>query len=424
MKSIALIVAVSLICSGSFFAQSKYTCEEHYTIFNSALVNKDYLLAKMHWHALVSRNCDEILKQREKITSNGGIMLQRIIDRVSGAEKNRLIDSLIWNQKLRLNLFQTPEEKESLGLLYRKYTKQKDSTLKYLNQSFGLLREHSKPASLHYYYFYSIDVWQQKSLSDQEMFLRFRGVRNTVRKNQSKSSDDQIQKLLERVNISVGTQLGCEFIHRSYHEQLNQNPLDTVLVDEIIEVLESSGCSKVSELVPFYLELKLKRLQKNPAAVDYLQLSDAFRAAGDNNKADSLFKESLKRAVKGSEEQQLLYHRSLQYFKYEFADQWVLDIPDDGRAWLNKARKLVLLVNDVRVDPDLTIRRLVYSRAMDYCEHAIKVDPSVQQEAKDLIEEFTKHLPMCSELFQRGKTKGDTINLKLVGEVKIRCNTN
>ena len=88
---------------------------------------------------------------------------------------------------------------------------------------------------------------------------------------------------------------------------------------------------------------------------------------------------------------------------------------------MNKAVQTAKQVSNTSLDPNLTMRKLAYAKAIEHCEKAKSLDSGVSSRATKMIDQYKSLLPSCNELFQMGHAKGDVVNLGSLGAITIMC---
>ena len=67
---------------------------------------------------------------------------------------------------------------------------------------------------------------------------------------------------------------------------------------------------------------------------------------------------------------------------------WMSDFPNAGEPWLNKAVQTAKQVSNTSLDPNLTMRKLAYAKAIEYCEKAKLLDSSISSRATKMIDQY------------------------------------
>jgi tetratricopeptide (TPR) repeat protein len=419
-----------LLCAGTY-SQKKHNCSDAFIIFNDALGDRDYLRAYSVWHTLLDGDCDVKVQDKPTIISNGAIVIKHLIGLANEEKKPILIDSLVFNYKKGIELLGgKPKLTEGLGIVFAKYKEDSKGAYGLLNESIDSLGIWSKTSSIQYYFIAVQKLGQQNKLTKQEMaeqYLRLKELCQKVSQTQELSSAkkanwDQICSWLSTVGDKW---LNGKSILNIYGPQIDSNPQNLELLKRTLDLLDKQNVklSEDEELVNFYLKVLEYYISIAPTANadSYFQLSRLEFTKGKKDQA----KESLNKAYKLSGQNEEVKHDIVvfgaTYLSDKWYPKWEKDFPNDGLPILHRAKEMAEQVKNKAIDPNLTIRRLAYCKAIEICEKAKSKDPSVVSYANELINSFSLQIPSCGDIFHLPISRGEVVKLPVIGAVTVCC---
>ncbi|MBL4704199.1 MAG: hypothetical protein JKY54_06745 [Flavobacteriales bacterium] len=408
-----IIASLLLLISYNSFAQAEYSCKDAYTIFNASLVEKDYERAYQYWQRLVDGSCDELIKEKRKVIVNGGLVIKKLIKGAEADRKQNLVDSLIFNYKKGIELLgREMGFVESLGLGYAKYNNDPLKVKELLKESISGLKDKSKSSAVQYYFVAIQKLKIQKKITHKEAVEEYLWLKGIY-------PNPNVAHILDKVGT---TWLDCETLELIYGRQLEETADDVELLKKVLKLLEDKNCQEGNEKAAnFYLSVLNKLLILEPSAIGLF--SKAKYELSINKKSDA--KGTMQKAYELSDDSsgiklEIIKFGAL-YIHPKWYDVWNRDFPNDGNPWIYKAREMAKQVNNLKVDPNLTIRRLAYCKAIEYLEKAKRLTPGISNKVDEIIKSYEEQRPSCTELFQLGISVGESKVLPVIGTVIVCC---
>jgi len=408
----------------------EYNCDEAYIIFNDGLRSKDYDRAYEFWQILVSGNCDDKLKEKMTITTNGGAVVGKMVKAAATPEQKKLrMDSLYFNYTKGIEIHgRVPKLVEAFGSTYARYeskTKTQE-THDLLKESITALQEKSKAKSVQYYFTACFYLYNAKKMDKGGMIENYLWLSELCEK--VAASTDLTDKAKGKWN-SVATWLpeigdkflNCQAITETYKPKVDADPTNLELLKKVFALLDKKKCETQDVSVDFYLELLTKMLAIEPSAEGYYGLANLQLAKEKKNEACESAQKAYDLCVDNDELKRKIIKVGVNCASSKWYGVWGKDFPKDGEPWLIKASKAANQVSNTSLDPNLTKRKLAYSKAIELAEKAKSLDPSVKGKADKMIAQYRDRLPACDELFQLGISKGDKITLGSLGSVTVDC---
>jgi tetratricopeptide (TPR) repeat protein len=409
----------------------EYNCDEAYIIFNDGLRSKDYERAYEFWQILVNGTCDAKLKEKMTIITNGGAVVGKMVKTAATPEQKKLrMDSLYFNYTKGIEVHgRVPELVEAFGSTYARYeskTKTQE-THDLLKESITALQEKSKAKSIQYYFTACFYLFNEKKMDKGGMIENYLWLMELCEK--AAISKELTEKSTGKWN-SIATWLpeigdkflNCQAITETYKPKVEEDPTNMELLKKVFELLDRKKCENQDVSVEFYLDVLTKMLAIEPTAEGYFGLANLHYAKGDKSKAGEFAQKAYDLAGDNVELKRKIIKIGVNCSQSKWYPIWASDFPKDGEPWLDKASDAANQVSNTKLDPNLTMRKLAYSRAIDLAKKAKSLDPSVTGKADSMIAQYRERLPACDELFQLGISNGDKVTLGSLGTVTVDCN--
>jgi tetratricopeptide (TPR) repeat protein len=429
MKTKIILLTIGLLGFGQVLNAQDYNCDEAYIILNDALKSKDYPRAYQFWQFLVAGTCDEKIKEKSTIITNGGAVIGKMIKASEGDQQAARLDSLYFNYQKGIDVLgRVPKVVESFGGAYARYEAKgrAQETHDLLNESIEALQFKSKSSSVRYYYTSCFYLYQDKKIDKAAMvneYLRLDPICDQAMASPevSEKAKGQWQSTKEFLLSIAKNFLTCEVITEVYQPRIEADPENNDLLKEAFKLLDDAKCEKTDATVDFYLSVLDKLLGNEPSAEGYYGMANLQFAKGKKSEASATAEKAYTLAQDDELKRKIILV-GVNCASSKWYGVWMTDFPSDGEPWLNKAAKVAKQVTNTALDANLTKRKLVYAKAIEYCNKAKSLDSSVASKASKMIEGYKSNLPACDELFQLSISKGDVIKLGSLGSVTVMCN--
>lgn len=218
--------------------------------------------------------------------------------------------------------------------------------------------------------------------------------------------------LLARDNVDQVFQASgaadCEALISIYTPKFDQISTNIEDLKKMIRMLDRQGC----DASPLYGKASEKLYQLEPSAEAAYNMARMFVKADQHEKAEDYYKQAIE-----LEKDPL----NLSKYYYEVATLNFSDSPQTARTYLKKSidnnpnnGKSYLLLGDIYAHNSKSYgendfeRSMVFLVAVDYFTKAKKVDPTVEADANERINTYTKYFPMKEDIFFNGLTVGQS----------------
>jgi tetratricopeptide (TPR) repeat protein len=424
MKTRIIILTLCMIGIGHNVKAQEYNCDEAYIIFNDGLRSKDYPRAYQFWQMLTGGLCDSKITEKPTIITNGGAVLGKMIKDSEGDQQAARKDSLYFNYEKGIEILGRDSKIiEAYGMACARYDAKgkAQKTHDLLNESIETLQEKSKSASVRYYYASCFYLYQQKVVGKSVMveeYLRLKAICETAISSGSK--DTKWVKVKDFLLMRAKGFLTCDVITEIYKEKVNADPTNQALLQEAFKLLDDAKCEKEEVSIDFYLDVLEKSIALEPTAEGYYGLAKLQYAKDKKSEACGTIKKAYDLCVDCDIKLDII-KVGVACAPSKWYSVWMKDFPNAGDPWLNKAVQTAKQVSNSSVHPNLTMRKLAYAKAIEYCEKAKSLDTGVSARATKMIDQYNSLLPDCNELFQMDVSKGDKVNLGTLGDVTVMC---
>lgn len=427
MKTRVILLMLGLIGVGQVVKAQEYNCDDSYIILNDALKTRDYNRAYQFWQILVSGSCDDKIKEKPAIITNGGAIVGKMMKGVQGDQLKTRRDSLYYNYQKGIEVLgREPKFVEAFGASYARYeAKEKTQEIHdLLNESIEALQEKSKPSSIRYYYTACFNLYQAQKMDKAAMvteYLRLdpicdKAIASPDVKEKTRGRWESTKEFLMSVAKSF---LTCEVITEIYQPRIEADPANQELLKEAFNLLDGARCEQKESSVEFYLSVLDKMLAIEPSAEGYYGKGKLEFATDKKSEANESFTKAYELCNDCDIKLDII--KAGTNCSSSWYDIWMKEDPTAGDPWLNKASQTAKQVTNTSLDPNLTMRKLAYAKAIEYCEKAKSIDSGVASRADRMIAGYKSNLPACDELFQLGISKGDAVKLGSLGSVTVMC---
>lgn len=409
---------------GQLVKAQEYNCDEAYIIYNDALRSKDYPRAYQFWQMLTGGLCDSKIVEKPTIITNGGAVLGKMIKASEGEQQAARKDSLYFNYEKGLEILgRDVRVIQAYGTACARYDAKKKAQKTYdlLNESIEALKEKAQSSSVRYFYAACFYLRQSNVLNDAAMvdeYLRLKKICETAMNSDTK--DTKWGQVKDFISLRAKSFLTCDVITKIYSEKVNADPTNQALLQEAFKLLDDAKCEKQEVSVDFYLSVLEKSIALEPTAEGYYGLAKLQYAKDKRTDACESIKKAYDLCI-NCEIKLDLIKVGVACAPGKWYPVWMKEFPNAGDPWLNKAVQTAKQVSNNSVHPNLTMRKLAYAKAIEYCEKAKALDAGVSARATKMIGQYKALLPDCNELFQMDVSKGDIVKLGTLGSVTVMC---
>lgn len=229
-------------------------------------------------------------------------------------------------------------------------------------------------------------------------------------KESSKKNLTQIRENLVAIFINSGV-ADCESLQNIYGPQVEANQNDSTFLKKAINVLKMMKCTE-SEA---YFQASYYMYKINPTADAAVGCAYQAYKKGDYDTAVKYFDEALELETDNTKKAEMAYAAAAAMFG---AKSWskVKSYCYKSLSYNeNYGNAYILLAQAYGSSPrwsdEPALNRCTYYVVLDKLQRAKSVDPSVTDQANELIKTYSAHLPETKDLFMLGYKTGDRVTV-------------
>ncbi len=229
-------------------------------------------------------------------------------------------------------------------------------------------------------------------------------------KESTKKSMTQIRENLVAIFINSGV-ADCESLQNIYGPQVEANKSDSTFLKKAINVLKMMKCTESDA----YFQASYYMYMINPTADAAVGCAYQAYKKGDYDTSVKYFEEALNLETDNAKKAEMAYAAAGAMFgakKYSQVKSYCYKAlefnPEYGNAYLLLAQAYG---SNPRWSDEGALNRCTYYVVLDKLQRAKSVDPSLADQANELIRTYSAHLPESQDLFMLGYKKGDRITI-------------
>ena len=426
---IKTLVAVLLLSGGVTSVLAQEDCNKNSSISHEAVRANNFKDAYLPWKEVL-KDCPTL----RYYTYTDGIkiltsFLNDIKDRNS-ADYKKYFDELMEVFDLRIkytpdfmHLKGTPSVGDVLGnkaINYIAYAPNIDVNQAYtwLKESLETEKGGSKGPILHYFLDMSLNKLKadpnhkeqfiQDYLTDSEYADAAIAAEDDAKK---KAALQQVKDNLVAMFINSGT-ADCESLQGIYGPKIEANQSDSTYLKKAISILKMMKCTE-SEA---YFQASYYMYKINPTADAAVGCGYQAYKKGDYDTAVKYFDEAINLETDNAKKAEMAYAAAAAMFG---AKKW-----SQVRSYCYKAlgfnenfgNAYILLAQAYGSNPrwsdEPALNKCTYYVVLDKLQRAKSVDPSVADQANELIRTYSAHVPEIKDLFMLGYKAGDRITVE------------
>ena len=370
------------------------------------------------------------------------------IENAEGAEKEQYIEELISLWEERLELF---PEKTSKGKIYSdiaqlKYDNKlgsKEELYNAFDKAYTEDRDNfTSPKSLYAYFDLMVEMQDAGDKELQDVFDSYDKVLEKIEEEENKAAErlapmlkkqeegEEISAKEKRqisnaeinlknynlvkgsINAKLGARADCDNLIPLYKKDFDEKKSDVDWLQNANARLSAKDCTED----PLFFQVSEALHKVEPSANSAYSLGQLAEADGDRAKALEYYNEAAE-LEEDPNDQARIYYRIASNYKergsYSQARNYyrrALEAkPSLGTAYLQISNMIAQSANDC--GESSFDKRAVYWLAADYAARAARVDPSIASNANETATAYRGRAPQKSDVFQKGRSTGEAIQI-------------
>jgi len=271
----------------------------------------------------------------------------------------------------------------------------------------------------------AVELYQAEKFSADkllEIYTKISGFANLQVK--ANPDDEQIARMRQDLESILGTSgaASCEKLIAMLEPAFN--PQDKDLVIRTVQLLNMNDCSD-NDL--YYMAAEAYHtLEPSPGSA--YSLGNMHLAKGDISKAVQYFREVIAHPDSPKEDKVRCHVRlAATYLRESNPNQAIANVRQALAITPNDGKYYILLANcwaAQKCGADEIAKKAMFWVAVDFCNRAKALDPSLTEEANRLIHNYSQHFPMQQDIFFHDLNEGDiyTVNCNgLTEQTRVRA---
>ena len=229
-------------------------------------------------------------------------------------------------------------------------------------------------------------------------------------KESTKKNLAKIRESIVAIFINSGV-ADCESLQKIYGPNVEDNKHDSTFLKKAINVLKMMKCTESDA----YFQASYYMYKINPTADAAVGCAYQAYKKGDYETAVKYFEEALNLETDNAKKAEMAYAAAGAMFgakRYTQVKSYCYKAlefnPEFGSAYILLAQAYG---SSPRWSDEGALNRCTYYVVLDKLQRAKSVDPSVEEQANELIRTYSAHLPESQDLFMLGYKKGDRITV-------------
>ena len=428
MRLSLVLLSILTLFSSALYSQNLYgenpdECKQRLTIMTTYYKQKAYKDAKPSFQYLLS-SCPQASKN---IYIIGSVILEEELEQATDEnQKNRLVDSLLLLQDLRVKYFSTEEAnayraKKAIYLIKHR-SSEAELAFKMLDSCFS-----TQPSDLSLYelqIFMKINNYlvRAKRRSCEELTADYFAVMSYLNGEQE---DISIEKLKGQINDYADPCLNCETLDSIAKAAFATNSDDTLWLDQQIELLKAKSCKNSKTL----LLLIEKRFETKADLKNAQLLSAIYSSNKEYVKAQQYLDQALQTNSQPAAQASLLLEKAK---IYQYQGNFIAAYQAANKSNTQQpSSKAYLLAGDAIISATSSCSSLTFGGkelfwlACDYYNQArsIAETSDEKEEISAKINRYSQYFPEQSELFLKSISEGSSYKISCVfnADTKVRA---
>ncbi len=229
-------------------------------------------------------------------------------------------------------------------------------------------------------------------------------------KESAKKNMTKVRENLVAIFINSGV-ADCESLQNIYGPQVEANQNDSTFLKKAINVLKMMKCTESDA----YFQASYYMYKINPTADAAVGCGYQAYKKGDYDSAVKYFDEAIGMETDNAKKAEMAYAAAGAMFgakKYSQVKSYCYKAlefnPEFANAYILLAQAYG---SSPRWSDEGALNRCTYYVVLDKLQRAKSIDPSVAEQANELIRTYSAHLPESQDLFMLGYKKGDRITV-------------
>lgn len=419
---LGLIISVKVLPQKGIEDGSRYghgedsiTCTRNLSLFYEYYKHENYKDAIGPWRVVYN----ECPRARDYLFAYGVTMYKSFLEATNDkALRNAYCDTIMMIHENRIKYL--GEEGKVLGfegidlLRYRR-----EDGIEFIKKGYDLLKKSidlekvkSSSAVVMTFMTASISLFINKSISNEQVINDYILASEILDEQLKKAPSPKVQEVKDVINANIreSKALTCESIVKIFSPKYEANKDKVEFLKLVAGFMNDSNCEDES----FYTTVVERLYQKEPSAEAAYNLARLFLLKRKNpEKAKSYYLEALDRSTDNELKAKLYYELGIVYNQHLKQPQEAVECANEavkiksgwGEPYILAGHAYITGKNLIGDDFQ---QQTVFWVAVDMFQRAKAADPSVSEQAGNLIKEYSAYFPSKEDLFFRSLTDGQS----------------
>lgn len=418
MTAVMMVISsISLSGQGKYGADSA-ECIKYLSYYKEYYKQKNYDDALPNWRKAYSL-CPPTANQTMLI--DGTTLMRQLIakNKNNSVYKSALVDSLLKIHDIRAEYYPKYAETalNNKGLDMVNYLQDEPKDLyEGLKSIISVNKENSRPQFFLFLFNAACSLYESGVLTADDVLNDFSVAMSYMDKMPADENTDKMRTDIENL-LATSNVASCDNLIALFQPRFEANPDDLALVTNIVKLMGSTeGC--VENDLFFNAANKMHELDPSSSSAYFVYKLYANR--NDVENATKYIQEAID-AEDTDAAQDAQYYFEFAAFCYKNkanakAFECALKAAELDQAMSGKCYLLIGSIWGSQVCPGNEIeKRAPYWVAVDYLVKAKNADPTLAEDANDLISQYSQYFPQTAEAFMYNYNKGDSYTVSCGG---------
>lgn len=408
---------------------SSEDCQKYRSLYYQYL-KQDMVRDACTFWGMAAKSCGDDLDG--KFFKNGRVAYLKLLRSVKGDEvkEQEVSDTINWIYEQRMAIEKDPDWELDYAVFLVSNKSEDYEKLDKLFENIHVMKEKSSGTHIRMYFRHLIvnrfntaegedkDMYRGKIIEEYIVLSDYckaalkaaEGIENEKKKERAIKSYDGAQQFLDKYFLKIAKD--CEVLTPVLDQKFATIPegeAGMADLNKFIKLMERQKCTDTETYEKFVLEA----INRNPTAPGYFGLGNIYKGKGEEKKAVDAFSKAVELEGEGENKNQYLYELAQAQYKanqYSAAFKTAKQLGGEfqGKGYVICGNCVAALANSC--GESTFDRKANYWLANDYYKRASGAGEEVSSS------KFLSNAPDENEIFDAGKTKGDSITLSCWGE--------
>ncbi|MCF0206200.1 MAG: tetratricopeptide repeat protein, partial [Bacteroidales bacterium] len=412
-----LLVVLSLFFSTRAFAQEEEDCQVMLSLYTELYKQGSFVSAYPLWKSCFDK-CSDVSKN---IYIQGPKIVESVIAELKGDERERVIDTLfmIYDQRIQVYGEEGKHLSNKAIQMYKYRPAARVEIYNTIDRVFELNGSKTDYNVLKLYMVYAIERFNKEEITKETVVDVYSSVSDALaeqiaseEKEDKKAKIKEASAVVEELFVNCPA-ADCNSIIEVFAPKMEADPANIDLAKKIVNILRK-GNSDECKLSDLYMRAAVLVYENEKSSSAAHAIGQAYFKRGDNSKAEQYYNEAISLEEDNSKKSDMYYELALLYYTgmnsyskaRNAARSAIAADPTCGKAYMLIGR--VYAAGGKDCGESAFDKKALYYVVVDQFVKAKNADPSLAQEANELINRYSAHWPSAQDGFWVDIKEGDS----------------